>query len=79
MRYSLLTSALDPTQQQIGNMNLTNIDEMLNSHALWPFTTHAGYSAEQVRWLTDEARQEARDPSLRLYIPLYVLGYDVVD
>ena len=79
MRFSLLTSALDPTQQQIGNLNLMNIDEMLDSHALWPFTTHAGYSAEQVGWLTEEARREARDPSLRLYIPLYVLGYDVID
>lgn len=74
-----LTSTLDATQRQIGLMNLTNVDEMLDSHALWPFTTHAGYSAEQVGWLTDEARQEARDPNLRLYIPLYVFGYDVVD
>ena len=60
-------------------MNLTNIDEMLDSHALWPFTTRAGYTAEQVGWLTDEARREARDPNLRLYIPLYVFECAVIE
>ena len=74
-----LTSILDPTQRQIGAMNLMNIDELLTSHALWPFTTLAGYNAQQVGWLAEEARREARDPSLRLYIPLYVLEYGAVD
>jgi len=46
---------------------------MLDSLALWPFIERGPYtSAQQVGWLTDQARQEARDPAMRLYIPMYV-------
>ena len=61
---------VDIRQKQIGLLNLENIDAMLDSHAILPFTQRLGWRREQVGWLTDRARQEARDESLKLYMPL---------
>ncbi|KAF2395718.1 S-adenosyl-L-methionine-dependent methyltransferase [Trichodelitschia bisporula] len=62
----------DPTQRRIGELNLDNIKAMLESHAMWPFTSRLGWTREQVVWLTERAKQEAEDVTLRLYIPLLV-------
>ena len=66
----LLTMTADNRQKYIGRLNLENIDAMLDSHAIWPFTQRLGWSREQVGWLIDRARIEARDESLKLYMPL---------
>lgn len=58
----------------IGNHNVRNIDAMLDSHAIWPFTQVAqlGWTKEQVAWLTAAAKMEARDVNLKLYMELSV-------
>jgi hypothetical protein len=58
--------------RRVGARNLTNIDALLDSHALWPLTEHVGWTAQQVEWLTAGAKQEARDERLKLYMPLSV-------
>ncbi|OCK86024.1 S-adenosyl-L-methionine-dependent methyltransferase [Lepidopterella palustris CBS 459.81] len=58
--------------QSIGEDNLENIGEMLDSHAIWPFTQRLGWTPEQVEALTDRARTEAGDMRFKLYIPVYV-------
>lgn len=47
---------------------------MLDSHAILPFTTRLQpqWTAADVRRLTDGARTEMLDESLKLYMPLYV-------
>ena len=62
----------DPRQKQIGILNRENMEELLDSHAIWLFTEKLGWRAEQVGWLTERARQEMQDSSLRLYLPLLV-------
>jgi hypothetical protein len=61
-------------QRNIGILNLENIDAFLDSHAIWPFTQvpALGWSSDQVGWLTQRAKQEARDDNLKLYIELLV-------
>ncbi|KAL0261718.1 hypothetical protein SLS55_003148 [Diplodia seriata] len=60
----------DPRLQWVGQQNLENVGAMLDSLAIWPFTTRMGWTKEQVTALTDRARSEAADPRLKLYIPL---------
>jgi hypothetical protein len=66
----LILGLTDPRQRQIGIVNRENMEELLDSHAIWPFTARLGWRTEQVGWLTQEARQEMQDGSLKLYIPL---------
>jgi len=47
--------------------------DMLDSHALYPFTYKLGLSIETVEELTEKAKEELEDPRLKLYIPLSVL------
>lgn len=64
------TLHVDARQQYIGGKNLDNFSEMLESHAVWPFTQLAGWSREAVDSVVARARVELRDPRLKLYIPL---------
>ncbi|KAE9992532.1 hypothetical protein EG327_008669 [Venturia inaequalis] len=69
----------DSVMNYIGVHNVSNIDAMLDSHAIWPFThvnhlsATGAWTKEQVSWLTAAAKQEARDVSLKLYIELYIV------
>jgi hypothetical protein len=54
----------------IGRANRANIEEMLESHAILPFTQGLGWTAEQVEWRVRGARHELQDQRLKLYIPL---------
>ncbi|OCL10457.1 S-adenosyl-L-methionine-dependent methyltransferase [Glonium stellatum] len=60
----------DPTLRKIGEDNLANISELLDSHAIWPFTQRLGWTKEQVEAFTDEARAEVADMRFRLYMPV---------
>lgn len=51
-------------------MNKTNIEQMIESHTLWPFIQRKGWNQEQVEWLVGQAKTEMEDHSKRLYIPL---------
>ncbi|KAF2145231.1 uncharacterized protein K452DRAFT_316320 [Aplosporella prunicola CBS 121167] len=62
----------DPKLKNVGEQNLENIGTMLDSLAIWPFTERMGWTKEQVDALTRQARAEAADPRLKLYIPLTV-------
>lgn len=46
------------------------IGELLDSLAIWPFTERLGWTRIQAETLTNAARAEIQDPSLRLYIPM---------
>jgi hypothetical protein len=60
----------DARQKAIGIRNRQNLEEMLESHAILPFTQRLGWTPEQVGWMVDGAKQEMQDPRLRLYLPL---------
>ena len=42
----------------------------MTSLAIWPFTERLGWTAEQVKALTDAAQRELQDPRLKLYLPV---------
>ncbi len=46
------------------------VGELLDSLAIWPFTERLGWSKAQVEALTNAARAEIVDLSLKLYIPV---------
>ncbi|KAF2877393.1 S-adenosyl-L-methionine-dependent methyltransferase [Massariosphaeria phaeospora] len=60
----------DPIKASIGRDNLAMIEELLDSLAIWSFTEKLGWTMAQVEALTNAARAEAQDVSLRLYIPV---------
>ncbi|KAF2455185.1 S-adenosyl-L-methionine-dependent methyltransferase [Lineolata rhizophorae] len=62
----------DPRQKWIGEQNLTNVNQMLDSLALYPFTQRLGWTPAQVKELTNQARAEAAETRRKLYIPLSV-------
>ncbi|KAF2094054.1 S-adenosyl-L-methionine-dependent methyltransferase [Rhizodiscina lignyota] len=64
----------DERMRNVGTQNVENVSLMLDSHAIWPFTHRLGWTAQQVGWLTDGARTELRDDSLKLYMPLSACG-----
>ncbi|KAF2665681.1 S-adenosyl-L-methionine-dependent methyltransferase [Microthyrium microscopicum] len=66
----------DPRQQAIGLLNRESMEELVESHAIYPFTQQLGWTVDQVSELTDQIRDELNDNSLHLYLPLYIAwGY----
>ncbi|KAI9671064.1 MAG: hypothetical protein M1831_005149 [Alyxoria varia] len=57
-------------QRAIGQKNLDNIDRLLDNFGLMPLIKRGGMSKDSFLELTEQARREARDPRLKLYIPL---------
>ena len=68
----------DEKQKHIGRLNKDNVEAILGSHALWPFTSRMGWSIEQVNLLVESAKLELTDSSLKLYLPLLVPCHDCV-
>ncbi|KAF1813552.1 S-adenosyl-L-methionine-dependent methyltransferase [Eremomyces bilateralis CBS 781.70] len=62
----------EPALQEIGRQALENFIPLLESHAIYPFTTCHGWTAEQVQWLRQRAEHEMNDLTLKIYVPLYV-------
>jgi len=60
----------DPRERGIGLENIRNIDRMLESLGTWPFCSVLGMSMEEVVALNNRAKQELRDSSLKLYLPM---------
>lgn len=58
--------------QVIGSNNRDQMDLMLDSHAVLPFTTRLQppWTVDDVKRLTDGARTEMRNDALKLYMPL---------
>lgn len=59
---------IDPVKAGIGRDNVAVVAELLDSLAIWYFTERLGWTAAQVHALTNAARLEIQDPSLKLYI-----------
>ena len=60
----------DPRLRQIGEDNLANVAELLDSQAIWPFRERLHWHQQQFQALTDAARTEAGNLSLKLYLPM---------
>ncbi|KAJ5133141.1 hypothetical protein N7526_004506 [Penicillium atrosanguineum] len=56
----------------IGRSNSDNIEELLQSLALYPLTQRLHMSAQSFDLLVEQAQSEARDLTLKAYFPLYV-------
>jgi len=64
-----------PTEQRdnaIGVANRENVQRLLSSAAMYPFTEKLGMPVQDVQLLVAQARQEADDRTLKAYFPLYV-------
>lgn len=68
----LLTCMLDPRKAQLGRDSVDMVGELLDSMAIWPLTEKLGWTAARVDALTNAARAEMNDLSLRLYVPVCV-------
>ncbi|KAL4897926.1 S-adenosyl-L-methionine-dependent methyltransferase [Aspergillus ambiguus] len=62
----------DPRMREIGMMNRDNIQSLLSSMALYPFTHRLRMGIDQFESLMARARREADTPNLKAYFPLYV-------
>lgn len=62
----------DTRMRDIGAFNRENIQRLLPALSLYPLTQHLHMSQEQFQTLTMQAQQEASNPSLKPYFPLYV-------
>ncbi|KAJ5334059.1 uncharacterized protein N7506_007842 [Penicillium brevicompactum] len=62
----------DPRMREIGGSNCDNIKQLLQSLALYPLTQRLHMSPEGFASLVSQAQQEAADPRLKAYFPLYV-------
>nr|KMM68997.1 hypothetical protein CPAG_05320 [Coccidioides posadasii RMSCC 3488] len=62
----------DPRMRVIGAMNRDNTQQWLSSLALYPFMQKLHMSRDELNNIITRAREEADDPSLRPYVPLYV-------
>lgn len=60
----------DPRMQNIGEMNRGNIQTLLSTLALYPFTQMLNMPLDQFEDLIARARQEADTASLKAYFPL---------
>ena len=49
---------------------MENVEELLDSHAIWPFTHRLRWTKEQVEAFTQQARDEVADMRFRLYMPV---------
>ncbi|KAF2805662.1 uncharacterized protein BDZ99DRAFT_540279 [Mytilinidion resinicola] len=66
--YSLPIGGWREGMERIGRDNLDNIEELLNSQAIWPFTQLLGWSKATFDAFTARAMVEARDATLKPYI-----------
>ena len=62
----------DEREKQIGRQNLGNFDKMLDSFGTWAFRERLGMTEEEVAALNNRAREEARNPRFKTYVPLTV-------
>ncbi|KAL2217874.1 S-adenosyl-L-methionine-dependent methyltransferase [Thermoascus aurantiacus ATCC 26904] len=62
----------DPRMREIGALNRENVHRLLSATAIYPFTQRLGMSRDEFEVLVARARQEADNPSLKAYFPLYV-------
>ncbi|KAL8900978.1 MAG: hypothetical protein Q9192_000801 [Flavoplaca navasiana] len=62
----------DARQRRVGQANRDNIQRLLSSFAIFPFTRRLGMSIEVVHNLIDRARVDAANAQLKPYFPLYV-------
>ncbi|TQV94783.1 UMTA methyltransferase [Cordyceps javanica] len=62
----------EPRDQRIGRANRENIKELLATAGLYPLTEQARMPMEEFEQLISSARDEAGDPALKAYFPLYV-------
>lgn len=58
--------------RDIGAMNRDNVHSFLASMALYPLTQRLHMARDELEVLLARARQEADNPSLKAYFPLYV-------
>jgi hypothetical protein len=64
------TSVLDPRMRAIGMLNQENVNKLLPSLALYPFTQTSRMPLQDFQELISQARQEAETASLKAYFPL---------
>ncbi|KAH8775734.1 UMTA methyltransferase [Hyaloscypha sp. PMI_1271] len=62
----------EPRDNEIGTTNRENIQRMLNSLAIFPFTERLNIPIQDVHLLIAQARVEADNPAFKAYLPLYV-------
>lgn len=56
----------------IGRLNRENIQRLLPTLGLYPFTQRLHMTHDEFETLTTRAREEADNPSLKPYFPLWV-------
>ncbi|KAL2109216.1 hypothetical protein VUR80DRAFT_2803 [Thermomyces stellatus] len=59
-------------ERAIGRANRDNVQRLLSSMAIYPFTEFLGMSISEVQLLVAQARSEASNPAFKAYFPLYV-------
>ncbi|KAI9054724.1 hypothetical protein LZ554_001875 [Drepanopeziza brunnea f. sp. 'monogermtubi'] len=64
--------SMDQRDNEIGTANRENVQRMLSSLALYPFTERLNMPIQDVQLLIAQARLEADDPAFKAYFPLYV-------
>jgi len=62
----------DQREQDIGIANRENVQRLLSSLALYPFTERLEMPIQDVHLLVAQARLEADEPGFKAYFPLYV-------
>lgn len=62
----------DAREKEAGLKNLENFDQILDSLGTWPFRVRLGMTSQEVKSLNDRAREEARNPRFKIYMPLTV-------
>ncbi|KAM3481830.1 hypothetical protein MY8738_004326 [Beauveria namnaoensis] len=62
----------EPRDERIGRANRENIKELLATASLYPLTEQMKMPIEEYEQLISRARDEAGDPGLKAYFPLYV-------
>jgi len=62
----------DPRDNDIGITNRENVQRLLSSLAVYPFTERLGMTLPDVQLLVAQAREEANNPAFKAYFPLYV-------
>lgn len=58
----------------VGSRNLENMDKMFESFGLHPLVSRLKMTKTEVQDLCRRCKEEARDPALKLYMPLYVVS-----
>jgi len=64
--------ATEARDAMIGTANRENVQRLLSSAVVFPFTERLGMTIQDVHLLVAQARLEADDPALKTYFPLYV-------